>query len=153
MSFEISTKGHNDIINITSQVEKEVEKAGVKDGLCHISCPGSTCGITTIEYEPNLIEDFKEFLEKLAPSDKDYQHDKTWPASPDSPRFGEAGGRASRGGGEKNGQSHLLSSLFKPFLTVPVENAKLILGQWQQIIFCDFDSRARQRTINIKIIS
>ena len=132
MQFSISTKGNNDIIDITSQVAEEVKKTGIKDGACLISCPGSTCGITTIEYEPNLIEDFKEFLEKLAPSDKDYKHDKTW--------------------GEKNGQSHLLSALFKPFLTVPIEDGELLLGQWQQIIFCDFDSRGRERTINIKII-
>lgn len=132
MQFSISTKGNNDIIDITLQVAEEVEKSKVEHGVCLISCPGSTCGITTIEYEPNLIEDFKEFLEKLAPSDKDYRHDKTW--------------------GEKNGQAHLLSALFKPFLTVPIEDGKLLLGQWQQIIFCDFDSRARERIINIKII-
>ncbi len=130
--FFVKTKGNNDVIDITSQVEEELEKSGVKHGVCLISCPGSTCGITTIEFESNLIEDFKEFLEKLAPSDKDYRHDKTW--------------------GEKNGQSHLLSALFKPFLTVPIENGKLLLGQWQQVVFCDFDSRARERTINIKIL-
>lgn len=132
MKFSIQTKGNNDIIDITPQVAEEVEKSKIKDGICLISCPGSTCGITTIEYEPNLIEDFKEFLEKLVPSDKDYRHDKTW--------------------GEKNGQSHLLSALFKPFLTVPIEDGKLVLGQWQQLIFCDFDSRARERIINVKII-
>lgn len=132
MQFSISTKGNNDVIDITSQVVEEVKKSEVKDGACLISCPGSTCAITTIEYEPNLIEDFKEFLEKLAPSDKDYRHDKTW--------------------GEKNGKSHLLSALFKPFLTVPIENGGLLLGQWQQIVFCDFDSRARERKITIKSI-
>jgi len=132
-NFSISTKGNNDIIDVTPQIENEIKKAGIKNGLCFISSPGSTCGITIIEYEPNLVKDFKEFLEELAPSNKDYKHDQTW--------------------GEKNGHSHLLSSLFKPFLTVPIENAKLLLGQWQQIIFCDFDSKARQRTINIKIIS
>ena len=131
MQFSIQTKGHNDIIDIISQVEEKVKESKVKEGICLISCPGSTCGITTIEYEPNLIEDFKEFLEKLAPSDKDYRHDKTW--------------------GEKNGQSHLLSALFKPFLTLPIENGKLLLGQWQQIVFCDFDSRGRKREIIIKI--
>ncbi len=127
--FSISTKGKNDVIDINSQVAEEVKKSKIKEGICLISCAGSTCGITTIEYEPNLIEDFKEFLEKLAPLDKDYKHDKTW--------------------GEKNGQSHLLSALIKPFLSVPIENGKLVLGQWQQIVFCDFDSRPRQREINV----
>ena len=130
--FSISTKGRNDVIDITPQVAEIVKKSKTKQGICLISCPGSTCGISTIEYEPNLIKDFKEFLEKLAPSDKDYHHDKTW--------------------GEKNGQSHLLSALIKPFLAVPVEDGKLLLGQWQQIVFCDFDSRARKRTIIVKII-
>ena len=129
--FSISTKGKNDIIDITSQIDEFIKKSRVKEGICLISSPCSTCGITTIEYEPNLVEDFKEFLEKLAPSNKDYRHDKTW--------------------GEKNSQSHILSSLIKPFLIVPIDDGKLLLGQWQQIVFIDFDSRPRERTIVVKI--
>lgn len=127
--FSISTKGQNDIIDITPRIDEFIKKAKVKEGICLISSPGSTCGITTLEFEPNLIEDFKEFLEKLVPSDKDYRHDKTW--------------------GEKNGQSHILSALIKPFLIVPIEDSKLLLGQWQQIVFVDFDSRPRERTIAV----
>ena len=132
MKFSISTKGKNDVVDITNKVAEEVKESKIKQGICLISCLGSTCGITTIEYEPNLIEDFKEFLEKLAPSDKNYKHDKTW--------------------GEKNAQSHLLSALIKPFLTVPIENGKLLLGQWQQVVFIDFDSRSRDREIMVKMI-
>lgn len=127
--FSISTKGQNDIIDITPRIDEFIKKAKVKEGICLISSPGSTCGITTLEFEPNLIEDFKEFLEKLVPSDKDYRHDKTW--------------------GEKNGKSHILSALIKPFLIVPIEDSKLLLGQWQQIVFVDFDSRPRERTIAV----
>ncbi len=130
--FSISTNGNNDVIDITSQVRKQVEKSDTQQGICLISSPGSTCGITTIEYEPNLIKDFKEFLEKLAPAGKDYYHDQTWQ--------------------EKNGHSHLLSAIYKPFLTVPIENGKLVLGQWQQIVFVDFDSRSREREVFIKIV-
>jgi len=97
-----------------------------------ISSPGSTCGITTIEYEPELLKDFKEFLEKLVPSDKEYRHDKVW--------------------GEKNGFSHILSAIIKPFLAVPLEEGKLILGQWQQIVFLDFDSRPRTRELVVSLI-
>ncbi|PIQ92997.1 MAG: secondary thiamine-phosphate synthase enzyme [Parcubacteria group bacterium CG11_big_fil_rev_8_21_14_0_20_39_14] len=131
MKFKISTKGNNDVIDITGEVAGIVKKAGAKDGLCLISCPGSTAGLTTLEYEPNLVEDFKEFLEKLAPSDKKYRHDKTW--------------------GEGNGFSHIRSALIKPFLTVPVENGDLMLGTWQQIILIDFDGRPRERTIIVKL--
>ena len=133
MRFKISTKGFNDFVNITEEVSNTVRKSNVKDGFCLISCPGSTTGITTIENDPNLLEDFKEFLEKIAPSDKVYHHDKTW--------------------GDRNAAAHLKSALIKPFLTVPIESGKLFLGTWQQIIFIDFDDRPREREILIKIIS
>lgn len=132
MRFKISTKGFNDIIDITSQVAEIAEKSKIKDGICLISCPGSTVGITTIENDPNLLEDFKEFLEKLVPSNRPYKHDRTW--------------------GEANAFSHILSAIFKPFLTVPIENGKLVLGTWQQIVLVDFDSRPREREILVKII-
>jgi len=132
MKFQISTKGFNDIIDITDKVSQTVEKSKIKEGLCLISCPGSTIGITTIEYEPNLIEDFKEFLEELVSSDKKYRHDQTW--------------------GENNGFSHIRSALIKPFLAVPIENGKLVLGTWQQVVLIDFDSRSREREIRVKII-
>ncbi len=131
MRFTVSTKGFCDIIDITSRVQEAVKKAGVKDGFCIVSCPGSTIGITTIENEPELLKDFKELLEKLIPSDKEYRHDKVW--------------------GETNGFSHLRSALIKPFLTVPIENGKLILGTWQNIVFIDFDSRPREREILVKV--
>jgi len=132
MRFTISTKGFTDVIDITSRVAEIVKKSKVRDGICLISCPGSTAGITTIEYEPELLKDFKEFLEKIAPSDKEYHHDKVW--------------------GEKNGFSHIRSALIKPFLAVPIENGKLVLGQWQQITFIDFDNRPREREVIVKVI-
>lgn len=131
MKFTISTQGHNDVIDITEKVKEVVVNADVKNGLCLIFCPGSTVGITTLEAEPNLINDFKEFLEKLVPADKNYRHDETW--------------------GEKNGFSHLRSALIKPFFVVPIENGELILGTWQQIVLVDFDSRPRQREVIVEI--
>lgn len=132
MKFNISTKGFVDIIDITSRVAEAVKKSNAREGICLISCPGSTAGITTIEYEPELLKDFKEFLEKIVPSGREYHHDKVW--------------------GEKNGFSHLRSALIKPFLTVPIENGKLILGQWQNIALLDFDNRPREREIIVKVI-
>ena len=132
MKVNISTKGFNDIIDITPQVSKAVKESKVKDGICLVSSPGSTCGITTVEYEPNLLEDFKEFLEKLVPSSRPYRHDETW--------------------GEKNAPSHIRSALIKPFLAIPVEDGKLVLGTWQNIIFIDFDNRPREREILVKVI-
>ena len=133
MKFKISTKGKNDIIDITDRVSEIVADSKVKEGICLISCPGSTAGLTTIEAEPNLIEDFKEFLEKIAPSNRSYRHDETW--------------------GDKNAPAHIKSALIKPFLTIPIENGELVLGQWQQVTLIDFDNRPREREIIVKIIS
>jgi len=132
MRFSIKTKGFNDVIDITSQVSREVEKSKVKDGLCLVSSPGSTCGITTIEYEDGLIEDLKRILEKIAPMSKDYEHCKKW--------------------GDCNGYAHIRSALIKPFLAIPVENGRLVLGQWQNIALLDFDNRPREREIIVKVI-
>jgi len=132
MKFNISTKGFNDIIDITDRILEIVKNSKIKDGICQISCPGSTVGLTTIEAEPNLIADFKEFLEKLVSSNRPYHHDKTW--------------------GEKNAPSHIKSALIKPFLTVPIEDGNLVLGQWQNLVLIDFDNRPREREIKIKVI-
>ncbi len=131
MRFSLKTKGFNDIIDITNEISGAVEKAGKEEGICLISCPGSTCGITTIEYEKGVIEDLKRALEKIAPMNKDYEHCKKW--------------------GDCNGYAHVRSALIQPFLSVPVEDGKLALGTWQQIVFIDFDNRSREREILIKI--
>ncbi len=131
MRFSIKTKGFNDTIDITNQVSELVEKIGEKDGICLISCPGSTCGITTIEYEKGVIQDLKRALEIIAPMNKDYEHCKKW--------------------GDCNGYAHVRSALIQPFLAVPIEDGKLALGQWQQITFIDFDNRPREREVVVKV--
>lgn len=133
MRFTISTKGFTDIIDITDKVSKIVRDSKVKEGICLISSPGSTAGITTIEYEEGLIEDLKRALEIVAPMNEDYEHCKKW--------------------GDCNGYAHIRSALIKPFLAVPIENGKLVLGQWQQIVYLDFDNRPRERGIMVKIVS
>jgi secondary thiamine-phosphate synthase enzyme len=115
MRFSIKTKGFNDVIDITDKVSGIVERSKIKDGICLISCPGSTCGITTMEYESGLIEDLKRILEKIASMNENYEHCKRW--------------------GDCNGFSHVRSALIKPFLAVPIEDGKLVLGTWQQIVF------------------
>jgi len=132
MKFTLSTKGFTDIIDITDKVSKIVRDSKVKEGICLISSPGSTAGITTIEYEEGIIEDLKRILERIAPMSEDYEHCKKW--------------------GDCNGYAHIRSALLKPFLAVPVENGKLVLGTWQQIVLVDFDNRPREREIIVKII-
>ena len=128
----LSTKGFCDIIDITDQVSKIVKKSKIKNGLVNIFVKGSTAAIATMEYEPNLIKDMEEFIEKLIPQNKFYHHNQTW--------------------GDDNGFSHLRASLFSPSLTLSLTNNQLELGTWQQIVLIDFDNKARDREVIIKVI-
>ena len=132
MRFSVNTKGFTDVIDITPQVSEIVKQSKVKDGLCSISCPGSTGGITTIEYESGSIKDLKNVLEKLVPMSNKYEHCKKW--------------------GDCNGYAHIRSALLKPFLAVPVEDGKLVLGTWQNIVFIDFDNRPRSRRLSVTVV-
>jgi secondary thiamine-phosphate synthase enzyme len=132
MKFNVLTKGFTDIIDITNEVSEEVKDSGVKDGICLMSCPGSTTGITTIEYEDGAINDLKRILDEVAPMNENYEHCKKW--------------------GDCNGYAHIRSALIKPFLAVPIEKGELLLGTWQQIVFLDFDNKPRKREIIVKVI-
>jgi secondary thiamine-phosphate synthase enzyme len=130
--ISINTKGFNDTKDITDEVTKIVEQSGIKNGLVTIFCRGSTGTITTIEFESGVIKDLQSALEKIAPSNIPYEHDKRW--------------------GDGNGFSHVRAALMKPSLSIPFIKKKLILGTWQQIVFIDFDNRARHREISVQII-
>jgi len=131
-TFSILTKGHYDFIDITERVEEIVEKSGVEDGLVLVFCKGSTSAITLMEYEEGLIEDLKEAFERIAPEFGDYKHHLRW--------------------GDRNGAAHIKSAMIKPSLVVPLEEGKLWLGTWQQIVLIDFDERPRQREVIVKIL-
>ncbi len=133
MKFQVSTEGFNDIINITSQIERAVEGSDVEEGMALVFVAHSTAAVTTIEYEKGVLEDLKEAVEKIAPRDGDYHHNET------------------RGDG--NGDAHVKAALLKPSLLIPVENGKLQLGTWQQPVLMDFDNRPREREVTVKVIS
>lgn len=123
----VSTEGDTDIIDITHNVESLLKNSGLSDGNILLFVRGSTGSLTTIEYEPNLVNDLKEAFERLVPSGIEYAHTKTW--------------------GDFNGHSHVRASLLGPSLQVPFLNKKLQLGTWQQIVLIDFDATPRQRNI------
>ena len=129
--LDLQTKGYNHIINITDYLQEYVSAAGIRDGYILIFVPGATGGLTTIEYEPGLLEDLPEMLEKIAPMNKSYNHDKTWH--------------------DGNGYAHLRSALIGPDITIPVENKRLVLGTWQQVVFLDFDNRPRKRSLHVQL--
>jgi len=128
----LQSRGNCDIIDITSEVARHVEKSGTDNGIVALFVVGSTAGLTTIEYEANLVSDFRDMWDRVIPQGIPYEHDKTW--------------------GDGNGHSHVRASMLGASLTVPFVKKRLALGTWQQIIFVDFDNRPRSRKIAIQIL-
>lgn len=131
-TLTVATTQATDIVDISADVAQCLEQAGsCREGLAHLFIPGSTAALTTIEYERGAVEDLKNAIERMAPRDRDYAHDRRW--------------------GDGNGYAHVRAALMGPSLTVPVRNGELQLGPWQQIVLCDFDNRPRNRTILVQI--
>lgn len=130
--IDLDTEGDTDIIDITRECRESIASSGLADGVLTIFNPGSTGALTTIEFEPNLVKDLDNALEVFAPSDKVYEHAKTWH--------------------DDNGAAHVRSSIMGPSLAVPFVKGELALGTWQQIVFCDFDTRPRHRRLVLQIM-
>ncbi|NMC44358.1 MAG: YjbQ family protein [candidate division Zixibacteria bacterium] len=131
-TIAISTAGAGGIVDITDLVAETVQAGEISSGTVTIFVPGSTGGLTTIEYEPGLLADLPEMMENLIPSDHDYRHDRTWH--------------------DGNGFSHLRAALVGPDITIPFVSRKLTLGTWQQIVFLEFDNRSRRRELIVQIM-
>ena len=131
-TIDLITQGFTDVIDITETVTGIAGRSGIQNGLVTVFCPGSTGGITTIEFETGVVNDLKKAIEKIAPSDIPYEHDKRW--------------------GDGNGFSHVRAALMKPSLSIPVVKARLALGTWQQIVFIDFDNRGRKREVIVQVM-
>ena len=130
--LSLSTEGEGDIIDLTERVFEAVHRSEVKNGMVTVFVPGATGALTTIEYEPGLLMDFPNMLERVAPKSLLYEHEKRWH--------------------DGNGHSHVRASLIGPSLTVPVVEGKLTLGIWQQIVFIELDVRNRSRKIILQIM-
>jgi secondary thiamine-phosphate synthase enzyme len=128
----LNTTAGTDVLDLTPLVQPQIVAAGIRDGLLTLFTPGSTAALTTIEFESGVVNDLKKAVDRLIPQDIPYEHDRRW--------------------GDGNGYSHVRAALFKPDLSIPIENKKLTLGTWQQIVLLDFDNRPRQRTIRGQIM-
>ena len=131
MKISVSTRGFNDILDITPQVRQVCASAKVDEGVAHLFVVGSTAALSTIEYEPGAVADLKDALERIAPMDAVYQHNEAWH--------------------DGNGYAHLRAALMKPSLSIPIEGGDLLLGTWQQVILIDFDNRPRKRTVVVQV--
>jgi len=131
-SIVVETGGDNDARDLTPAIVEKLASSRVRVGTVTVFVPGSTAGLTTIEYESGVVEDFSRLLEKIAPSNIPYHHDQRW--------------------GDGNGYSHVRASLIGPSLVIPFSNGRPALGTWQQVVLVDFDNRPRTRTIMLQFM-
>lgn len=128
----LSTRGNTEIIDVTQQVIELIQTSSVKNGLVTVFSPSSTSGVTTIEFEPGVLQDLRHIFDELVPTEIDYQHNEAWH--------------------DGNGHSHVRSALLKASITIPLAEGRMTLGTWQQIVFVDFDTRPRKREIIVQIM-
>ena len=129
--LELSTQGLGDTLDLTEAVARTVAEAGVQEGTATVFAHGSTAAVTTIEFEPGAVEDLRAALERLVPAEGDYE--------------------LNRRNFDSNAYAHLRAALVGPSLSVPVEEGRLALGTWQQIVLLDFDDRSRERTVVVQV--
>jgi len=127
-----NTTGNTDIINITHDVSEKVLQSNMSNGNMTVFISGSTAAVTTIEFESGVINDLIMAIERIAPRDTHYEHDRRW--------------------GDGNGYSHVRAALLGASLTIPLVKKRPLLGTWQQIVLLDFDNRPRRREVKIQII-
>jgi len=131
-TIALVTRGHADMLDITSEVTGEVLGSGVSSGIVTIFAPSATSGLTTMEYESGALADLARVFDEIAPEDRDYRHNLRW--------------------GDGNGYAHVRAALLGPSLTVPFRQGQLLLGTWQRITYVDFDNRARQRQLVLQVM-
>ncbi len=132
IEITLETRGRCDVKDVTASVHNALQKSGLREGQVLIFVGGSTAGVTTIEFEPGLIKDIGEFFQQIIPEGGAYHHHATW--------------------GDDNGASHVRAALLKPSLTVPFCAGTLLLGDWQQIVLVDFDTRPRRRKLVLQFM-
>ncbi len=130
-TFTISTHSHNEIIDITEQVSGIVAKSKVKEGMCLVYTPHATAAIIINENaDPNVMDDIIKALGKMVAEHDNYKHDRV----------------------DNNAAAHIKSSIIGPSEIIPVNDGKLMLGTWQDVMFCEFDGPRSNRKIIVQII-
>jgi secondary thiamine-phosphate synthase enzyme len=131
--LSLSTRGDTDVIDITAEVQRVVEAAGVTEGQALVFVRGSTAAIATMEFEPGGVHDLREMLERLIPTRGDYEHNRL--------------------NHDTNSHAHQRATVVGPSEAVPIVGGKLATGTWQQIVLIDFDDSPRERTVVVQILA
>ena len=131
--LRLSTNGDSDVVDITGGVQRIVDGAGIGEGQALAFVRGSTAAITTMEYEPGGVHDLRELVERLIPTEGNYEHNRL--------------------NHDSNSHAHQRASVIGPSEAVPIVDGRLALGTWQQLVLIDFDDRPRQRTVLVQVLS
>ena len=126
-TYHFKTRGEIDFVDLSNNVQEEVKKAEIQNGIIHVFAPHASGILVLTENDPALLEDIKEFLEDLVPKHANYSH-------------------------PSNAHSHLRSLLFPPDKTLPIVNGQVEFGTWQSLLFVETDVYPRERTIIIQVI-
>ena len=130
--YTLATQGHGEVLDVSTHAQKAIENSGLRDGLCTVFVAHTTCGVTTIEFEPGCNADLARVLEQLAPEDDRWEHNER--------------------NADTNGHSHARAALVGPSVTVPFAARELVLGVWQKIVCVDFDDRPRTRKVVVQLL-
>ena len=117
---------------ISAEVAEAIRRSELKDGTVTIFCPSSTSALTTIEYESGCLNDLRRLFDEILPTNREYAHNARW--------------------GDGNGHSHARAALLGASLTIPFVDGRLTLGRYQNIVFCDFDARPRERSLVVQVM-
>ncbi len=128
----MSTAGDGDVIDLTEQAQRVVDRVGLTEGLCTVFVAHSTCAVTTIECEPGANADFNAVLEEVAPRGRRWDHNVR--------------------NADTNGHAHVRAALVGPSVSVPVRAGRLAVGTWQRIVCVDVDDRPRTRTVLVQLL-
>ena len=131
-SIDVSLQTGPDMCDITPSLNQLVSNSGISFGSLFATIVGSTGSITTIEYEPGVVEDLKNAINRLAPPDMEYEHEKAWH--------------------DGNGHSHVQAALLGPSLQIAIREGRLLLGTWQQVVVINHDNRPRRRPVAVTLI-
>ena len=129
----LSTEGDGDILDLSDELQRIVAESGVATGQATAMVVGSTAALSTLEYEPGLVDhDIVAAMERIAPEDGVYRHEETW--------------------NDDNGHSHVRATLTGPSLAMPVVDGTVPFGTWQQPVLIDYDTRPRQRDVVVTVM-
>lgn len=131
-TIEVSLDTGIDIQDLTTDLNRLIDRSGIENGTVNACVTGSTGSLTTIEYEPGVVQDLKDAINRIAPRELDYAHELAWH--------------------DGNGHSHVQAALMGPSIALPIRKGRLKLGTWQQVVVINHDNRARKRPIEVTLM-